>query len=131
MEAALLKLTFDYLLEIAKANPDLKKTVTEVLQGTTVTGGCVAVGGLLAGPPGLVIGGLIGFLVTALTTDNFKSLPQIMQDMSREDKQKLVDTAKHILMRQTLETATKILTNASSDAAKEFVKIVFETMKNS
>ncbi len=131
MEAALAKVTFDLLLEIARVNPDLQKTIDEVLKGTAITGGCVAVGGLLAGKDGMLLGGILGILMTAATAKDFKPLPQIMQEMSKEDQQKLVETAQYVIMNQPIEIATMIVTNITSDAAKEFMKIVFQIVKNS
>ncbi|XP_042653316.1 protein C19orf12 homolog isoform X1 [Tyto alba] len=55
-------------------------------------------GGLMAGPPGIAVGGACGGLIGAwMTAGKFKPVPQILWELSPAEKKKLYDKAIVIL----------------------------------
>ena len=75
----------------------LKVTVKSSAYGGVVAGVTTTVGGLLAGPPGLLIGGAVGGLLAYKSAGNFRPVSQIINDMNAHERQLLYDTIKDII----------------------------------
>lgn len=72
------------------AHEQIKVAVKSSTKGAAVAGGTAFVGGLLAGPPGLAIGGAVGGLLGCwMTSGQFKPLPQILLELPPNQQQKL------------------------------------------
>ncbi|KAM3836122.1 protein C19orf12 homolog [Diretmus argenteus] len=72
------------------ANQQVKVAVQHVTRAAIVAGGTVFVGGILAGPAGIAVGGAVGGLLGAwLTSGQFKPLPQILMELPPNQQQKL------------------------------------------
>ena len=84
---------FKGLLNVAGKNDDLKVTVTEVLKGTAVTAAATLCGGLILGPPGLAVGGMIGGTVAYAMSKPYKPVGQILNEMNERQRQQLVEAA--------------------------------------
>ncbi|KAF3833206.1 hypothetical protein F7725_026871 [Dissostichus mawsoni] len=72
---------------------------SEKLHQRSAGGGGVAfVGGLLAGPPGIAVGGAVGGLLGSwLTSGQFRPLPQILMELPPAQRQKLYDDIMSVL----------------------------------
>lgn len=75
----------------------LKVTVKSSAYGGVVAGVTTTVGGLLAGPPGLLIGGAVGGLLAYKSAGNFRPVSQVINDMNAHERQLLYDTMKDII----------------------------------
>uniref|UniRef100_U5EZ00 Uncharacterized protein n=1 Tax=Corethrella appendiculata TaxID=1370023 RepID=U5EZ00_9DIPT len=59
---------------------NMRVTLKQSTKGAMLAGGFCFVGGLLAGPVGLAIGGAIGGLTAANVCSNFKSVSQVINE---------------------------------------------------
>lgn len=76
---------------------ELKATVKGSVQGGLVAGLSTTVGGLLAGPAGLFIGGVIGGAIAYSTAESFKPVSQIINNLDAHRRQLLYDYMKDII----------------------------------
>ncbi|XP_052542815.1 protein C19orf12 homolog [Tympanuchus pallidicinctus] len=68
----------------------MKAAVKHSGRGGIVTITTALVGGLLGGPPGLVVGGALGGLLGAwMSSEKFKPVPQILMQLPPAEQQKL------------------------------------------
>ena len=85
------------VMAILADEDELKVTVKSAAYGGVVAGITTTVGGLLAGPPGLMIGGAVGGLLAYNTTGNFKPVSAVIKHMNAHERQLLYDTMKDII----------------------------------
>ncbi|XP_020783165.2 protein C19orf12 homolog [Boleophthalmus pectinirostris] len=72
------------------AHEQIKVAVKNSAKGALVTGGSAFVGGLLAGPPGLAVGGAVGGLLGCwMTSGQFRPLPQILMELPPAQRDRL------------------------------------------
>ncbi|XP_063044290.1 protein C19orf12 homolog [Engraulis encrasicolus] len=80
------------------ANQQIKVAVKNSTKGAAVAGGTAFIGGLLAGPPGLAVGGAVGGLLGCwLTSGQFKPLPQILLELPPHQQEKLFKDVMSVL----------------------------------
>lgn len=85
-------------LMIVLADEDqLKISARNSTLGGVVAGVATTVGGLLIGPPGLLIGGALGGILAYWKARKFKSVSQVISDMNTSQKQVLFDAMKDII----------------------------------
>lgn len=121
------------LSEISKANNDLGETLSESVKGAAAMGGSTftgaLTGALIGGPVGMIAGGAIGFFggaaYAAGNTKNFKPLHQILSEMTREDREKLVEAAKRIIQRKGVDLAHQVIGKYGSQFARTFLIDVY------
>lgn len=150
---------YEILCEISKVNPDLENTINKTTTGVAMMGAPTglgntineatkgatamgvstligaAVGGLIGGPMGVIIGGAIGFIsgtgYADTNTKVFKPLPQVLGEMSREDKAKLVEVAIRIIRRNGINVAQQLIGQYGTQFAKDFlIKVYKEFIRN-
>ncbi|NXD22977.1 CS012 protein, partial [Spelaeornis formosus] len=76
------------LSHVAKVK-GMKAAVAHSGRGALLTGASAFVGGILGGPPGIAVGGAVGGLIGWMTSEQFKSVPQILMELPAAEKQKL------------------------------------------
>ncbi|XP_066051117.1 protein C19orf12 homolog isoform X1 [Chamaea fasciata] len=64
-------------------------TYKHARRGAIVAGVSAFVGAVLGGPVGIFIGGAVGGLIGWMTSEHFKSVPQILMELPAAEKQKL------------------------------------------
>ncbi|XP_039881045.1 protein C19orf12 homolog [Simochromis diagramma] len=80
------------------ANQQVKTTVKGSGKGAAAAGALAFAGGLVGGPLGIAVGGAAGGLLGCwLTSGQFKPLPQIIMELSPQEKQKLYEDLMEIL----------------------------------
>ncbi|CAI9723861.1 Hypothetical predicted protein [Octopus vulgaris] len=65
---------------------NMKVTVKECLKGMIIVGIATFIGRMLLGPPGLVVGGVVGGLAAYGMSCDFKSAPQILRKPPKDKK---------------------------------------------
>ncbi len=121
------------LCDISKVNNDLGDTLSESVKGAAAMGGSTftgaLTGALIGGPAGMIAGGAIGFFggaaYAASNTKNFKPLHQVLDEMSREDKEKLIQAAKRIIARKGIDLAHQVIGKYGSQFARTFLIDVY------
>ncbi|KAJ0001920.1 hypothetical protein NQD34_001716 [Periophthalmus magnuspinnatus] len=72
------------------AHEQIKVAVKNATKGALVAGGSAFVGALLAGPPGIAVGGAVGGLLGSwLTSGQFRPLPQILMELPPSQRDRL------------------------------------------
>ena len=120
---------YEILSEISKANQDLGDTLSESVKGAAAMGGSAftgaVAGGLIGGPIGMIVGGSIGFAggatYAAANTKSFKPLHQVLSEMNKEDRKKLVEAAKTIIQRKGIDLAQQVVGKYGSQFARMFL----------
>ncbi|XP_025023405.1 protein C19orf12 homolog isoform X2 [Python bivittatus] len=90
-------------------------------RGALVVGTTAFFGGLMAGPPGLAVGGAIGGLLGAwMTAGQFKPIPQIILELPPAEQQRLYENACAIIQNlDWTDTAQLIALVMSNGAIQE------------
>ena len=103
----------DILKVIATLGDDenLKITIKQSAKGGLIAGVSCAVGGLIAGPPGLAVGGAAGGCLAAyLAGNSFKPLSAvILYDMKPIDQKGLVDAVQNVIQNVDVMDAMELI----------------------
>ena len=119
---------YKLLLEVSKKYPELKVSVFQATRGAAITGLASLIGGLVGGPIGGLAAGTLAGLLVYQTSEDYKSVYEILSKMTDEQKDKLKDTflehAKQCGKEITTEAAlhglsTLLVKNIMMDALKE------------
>ncbi|XP_015233476.1 PREDICTED: protein C19orf12 homolog [Cyprinodon variegatus] len=80
------------------AHDQIKVAVKSSAKGAAVAGGTAFVGGLLAGPAGIAVGGAVGGLLGSwMTSGQFRPLPQILMELPPQQRQQLYAQINNLL----------------------------------
>ena len=88
---------------------ELKVTVKSSVYGGLVAGITTTLGGLLAGPPGLLVGGAVGGALAYKSSGNFKPVSEVIKDMNAHDRELLYDAMKDIVDNLVFEDYLSLL----------------------
>jgi hypothetical protein len=112
----------------------VRVTVGESVKGGCITGATAAVGGLLLGPVGLPLGGIVGgFAAYLMSKDQFKSLPEvIMYDMTNAQREQLAARVAAVIEELRVEDIVLLLPLLlkSPGAKAAVLKTVFAFVQN-
>ncbi|XP_013777327.1 protein C19orf12 homolog [Limulus polyphemus] len=115
------------LLMILASEENLKVTVNESVKGGIVAGTSAAVGGLLMGPVGLAVGGAVGGCAACyIARDKFKPVVQVIQEMSNDKKERLVDAVTDVTSNLNITDVARLAVLLSGNAAVR--KMVIDAM---
>ncbi|XP_077642565.1 protein C19orf12 homolog [Lonchura striata] len=86
-------------------------------RGGMLAGGGAFLGGLLGGPPGIFVGGAVGGWIGWLTSEDFKSVPQILMELPAAEKQKLcaktLDVVKNLEWTDAAQLVKLVMSNST------------------
>lgn len=85
------------VMAILADEDQLKVTVKSSGYGGLIAGITTTIGGLVAGPPGLLVGGALGGALAYSSAGNFKPVSQVLKDMNAHDRQLLYDNMRDII----------------------------------
>ena len=110
------------IVEASKACPEVHNTVKKSLTGGLIAGVPTVVGGLVAGPVGMAVGATIGVTGTLYYAGQveFKSLPEVFENMTNEEKEKVL---RHVIRALGLSSLKELVAFV---ATGENVKLVGE-----
>ncbi|KAK9543106.1 hypothetical protein VZT92_000913 [Zoarces viviparus] len=80
------------------AHAEIKVAVKSCIKTGKCAGGGALVGGLLGGPPGMLVGGVVGVVWGWWTSAKFRPVPQILMELSPDQRQKLYDKVAPLLI---------------------------------
>ncbi|NXD94763.1 CS012 protein, partial [Chaetorhynchus papuensis] len=95
----------------------MKAAVTHSGRGALLTGASAFVGGLLAGPPGIAAGGVVGGLLGWITSGDFKPVPQILMELPTSERQKLCNEAMAVIKNLDWTDAAQLVGLVMANAA--------------
>ena len=82
-----------------------------IFKQTAYGAGGTVVGGVLAGPPGALIGGLAGSLIGYMAADEYKSMLKVMRNLDDKDKEKIVKKVQELVGSVGIEDLVKFINN--------------------
>ena len=85
------------VLAILADEDQLKVTVRAAGYGGVVAGVTTTIGGLIAGPAGLLVGGALGGLLAYANAEDFKPVSQVVKEMNVHERQLLYDATRDIV----------------------------------
>lgn len=97
------------IIAVLADEEELKATVKGSLKGGILAGITTTVGGLVAGPPGLMVGGIIGGALAYNTAEDFKPVSQIINNLNAYERQLLYDYMKDIIDNLTVDDYVSLM----------------------
>ena len=89
---------------------EIQETATQSMKGALITGGCAFIGGMLAGPVGLAIGGASGGALAAYNSKGtFKSIGQILSELPFDRKQQIATEIQLIIDKLEINDLTELM----------------------
>lgn len=107
----------------------MKAAFRNVKQSLLVTGAMMVLGAMVMGPPGLAAGGGVGgFLSFWMSRGKFKSVPQILKELSPAKKEKLRrqvrDIVRNLEWTDTAQLTKKVMANKA--VQKQLLKLIID-----
>ncbi|XP_041321850.1 protein C19orf12 homolog, partial [Pyrgilauda ruficollis] len=87
----------------------MKAAVTHSCRGAAVASPFIIVCGMLFGPVGIFIGGALGGLIAWMTSEDFKSVPQVLMELSPAERQKLCAEAMAVVQNFDWKDAAELI----------------------
>ena len=114
------------LTDIAKEeiNTDLCVTISETSRGVMKVGATTFVSSLVLGPVGFIVGSVGGGLWAYATSSDFKSLHNVLCDMTDEEKVQVVALAKSVAGERGMELALASLVTNSPEARDFLLEVM-------
>jgi len=85
------------VLAILEDEDQLKVSVKSAGYGGVVAGVTTTIGGLIAGPAGLLVGGALGGVLAYANAEDFKPVSQVVKEMNAHERQLLYDATRDIV----------------------------------
>ncbi|XP_074618988.1 protein C19orf12 homolog [Acropora palmata] len=85
------------VLAILADEDQLKVSVKSAGYGGVVAGVTTTIGGLIAGPAGLLVGGALGGVLAYANAEDFKPVSQVVKEMNAHERQLLYDATRDIV----------------------------------
>jgi len=109
------------LMEWLTDNPEMRKAAQNSLKQGALAGGAAVAGGLIAGPPGGLIGGILGSIAGFFVADEYDGVVQQMLNMNDTDKKKrLMGQVQRVLLSAGATAKQLESTDAFRNALVEF-----------
>ncbi|XP_028812627.1 protein C19orf12 homolog [Denticeps clupeoides] len=114
-------------------NLEVKMAVKSSVSAGAVTGMACCAGGLVAGPPGIAVGGAVGGLWGWwMTSGQFKPLPQIIMALPQQQKEKLHSSVMAVLGSLKWDNLIQLLEFVKSNDIlyQKVIEVVLDFFKN-
>ncbi|XP_045215733.2 protein C19orf12 homolog [Mercenaria mercenaria] len=100
---------YKHLMEILETNEELKKTSKGIFKQMAWAAGGTCAGGIVAGPPGALVGGFVGSVIGYCKSDEYSSMIKVIKNLSDSDKQRLVEKVQELVGSSSLEALTAFI----------------------
>ncbi|ESO82729.1 hypothetical protein LOTGIDRAFT_155746 [Lottia gigantea] len=107
---------YNHLIELLETNAELKKTARGIATQLCWAGGGTVVGGIVAGPPGAMVGGIVGSVVGYCRVDPYQSLVRTLKNLSKRERAELVAKVQELVGSTSIEALTRFI---ASQAQRE------------
>ncbi|XP_058798581.1 protein C19orf12 homolog [Phymastichus coffea] len=107
---------FDVIVELSTIK-EMKVALNTTVECGVVAAISTMIGGLVAGPPGIAAGGLVGTLISSCHANGkFKSVPEIlMKDTTQQQKEKLANALRNFLTKENIITIVQLITASQNN----------------
>ncbi|XP_052280051.1 protein C19orf12 homolog isoform X2 [Dreissena polymorpha] len=100
---------YRHLMDLLETNQEIKKTSKGIFKQMAWAAGGTCAGGLVAGPPGALIGGIAGSLIGYMKSDEYSSMLKILQNLTDKEKAELVRKVQELVGSTALESLTSFI----------------------
>ena len=97
------------VLAILADEDQLKVSVKGADYGGVVAGVTTTIGGLIAGPAGLLVGGALGGVLAYASAGDFKRVSQVIKEMNPRQRQLLYDAMRDIVDNLAIQDCVALL----------------------
>lgn len=104
---------FKHLTELLETNTELKKMGRGICSQMAWAAGGAGVGGLVAGPPGALLGGIAGSVIGYCKSEDYSSIKDVLKLLSDEEKQNLVNSVQDLVGSVKAEDLTAFVDSQS------------------
>lgn len=100
---------YRHIMDLLDTNAELKKTAHGIFHQVAYAAGGTAIGGIVAGPPGALIGGIIGSYLGYRTVHDYDSVVEVIRGLSDAEKADLVRKVQTLVGSTSLEALTTFI----------------------
>lgn len=119
---------YNQLMTILEINDELKKSAKGIFKQMAWAAGGTAVGGVLLGPPGAMIGGVAGSFVGYMCSDEYTAMIKVLKNLNDQDKAKVVKAVQELVGSSSIEALTRFIGNQVQRDL--FLKVLHEVVGN-
>ena len=102
---------YNQLMTILESNEELKKSAKGIFKQMAWAAGCTAVGGIMLGPPGAMVGGVAGSMIGYLCSDEYTAMIKVLKNLNDEEKKKVVKAVQELVGSSSIEALTRFIGN--------------------
>lgn len=106
---------YNQLMTILETNDELKKSAKGIFKQMAWAAGGTAVGGVLLGPPGAMIGGVAGSFVGYMCSDEYTAMIKVLKNLNDQDKAKVVKAVQELVGSSSIEALTRFIGTRSRE----------------
>lgn len=116
------------LLDLLETNEDIKRTIIGVFGQMSWAASGAGVGGLVAGPPGALIGGIAGSVIGYMRSDDYSSMMGVLRGLTDEEKENLVNEVQGVVGSTAVEDLSSFIGSPGQrevlvNCIREFIKV--------
>ncbi|XP_061192421.1 uncharacterized protein LOC133200674 [Saccostrea echinata] len=100
---------YNQLMTILETNDELKKSARGIFKQMAWAAGGTAVGGVLLGPPGAMVGGVAGSMIGYICSDEYTAMIKVLKNLNDEEKQKVVKAVQELVGTSSIEALTRFI----------------------
>ncbi|XP_061181139.1 uncharacterized protein LOC133189758 [Saccostrea echinata] len=100
---------YNQLMTILETNDELKKSARGIFKQMAWAAGGTAVGGVLLGPPGAMVGGVAGSMIGYICSDEYTAMIKVLENLNDEEKQKVVKAVQELVGTSSIEALTRFI----------------------
>lgn len=100
---------YKHLMELLETNEELKKTSKGIFKQMAWAAGGACVGGVVAGPPGALVGSIAGSVIGYCKSDEYSSMVKVLKNLTDSEKQELVKKVQELVGSTGLEALTAFI----------------------
>ena len=99
------------LIHLLDTNKELNNSVRAIAKQAAWPAGLSAVGGILLGKKGALIGGAAGLLIGYLFSDQYTPMIKVLKNLKDEDKKKVVKAVQELVRSSSINALTSFIKN--------------------
>ncbi|XP_062615344.1 uncharacterized protein LOC134277087 [Saccostrea cucullata] len=100
---------YNQLMTILETNDELRKSARGIFKQMAWAAGGTAVGGVLLGPPGAMVGGVAGSMIGYICSDEYTAMIKVLRNLNDEEKQKVVKAVQELVGTSSIEALTRFI----------------------
>ncbi|KAK3089427.1 hypothetical protein FSP39_003524 [Pinctada imbricata] len=88
---------YNHLMKLLETNKELKKSAKGIFKQVAWGAGGTIAGGMVAGPPGALVGGIAGSIMGYCMSDNYQAMLKVLKNLNDSEKEELVKKVQELV----------------------------------